>query len=248
MTKKRDVSDEAAGFTADTILGGRIKILQPKRGYRVGIDPIILAAMTPLTASANILDMGCGVGAVFLCLLQRMPDLSIVGIDIQPELLTLAAENVTANGFDDNVSLIKADIKKLPTDLHGQFTHVVMNPPYFDEQKGMVSPNVIKRTANSHPQKDLQEWVRAAHRALKAKGHLTLIHETSALPLLLAAMEGRFGGTEIIPLYPRDGEPAKRVILRARKDSRAPLSCLSGVILHEGKGYSKSMQKILLRQ
>ncbi len=66
-------------------------------------------------------------------------------------------------------------------------------------------------------------WIDAATRRLRPGGWLTLIHEAARLPDLLAALDHRLGSLALLPLAPRAGRPATRVLLRARKGGRAPL-------------------------
>ena len=77
--------------TEDRILGGRILLRQPASGYRVGIDPVFLAAAAPSPAEGRVLELGCGVGAASLCLAWRQPNLQLSGLEIQPDLARLAA-------------------------------------------------------------------------------------------------------------------------------------------------------------
>ena len=76
-----------------------------------------------------------------------------------------------------------------------------------------------------------------AARRLKPGGRLTAIQLAERLPDLLAACADRFGSIDILPLAPRAGRPAKRVILRARKGGRGALRLLEPVAIHRGAGH-----------
>ena len=69
----------AAEVTEDSLLGGRVRLAQPARGYRAAIDPVLLAAGIQAPPGARVADLGCGVGAVALCLLTRVGD-SLTGL------------------------------------------------------------------------------------------------------------------------------------------------------------------------
>ena len=58
----------ATNFSTDDFLGGKLRVKQPKKGYRAGIDPVLLAASVNAHIGDNILDLGCGVGVASLCL------------------------------------------------------------------------------------------------------------------------------------------------------------------------------------
>ncbi|HET6223567.1 MAG TPA: hypothetical protein VFE11_15445, partial [Dongiaceae bacterium] len=59
------ISFAEADVTDDAFLGGALRILQPKEGYRAGIDAVFLAAAAPARTSRKerVLDVGAGVGA-----------------------------------------------------------------------------------------------------------------------------------------------------------------------------------------
>jgi tRNA1(Val) A37 N6-methylase TrmN6 len=63
-----------------------------------------------------------------------------------------------------------------------------------------------------------------------------MIHRADALPALLQAMKGRYGGLEILPVFSQADRPAIRVLVRGRLGSRAPISLHPPLILHEPDG------------
>src|SRR5262245_58132794 len=121
----------AAGesVTEDAILGGQLRLRQPAKGYRVGIDPILLAAAAPSVATA--LDLGCGVGAAALCLARRLPAVTVAGLELQPALAALGRENVAINGLGGRVAIHDGDLLHPPAGLSaGGFDLVLANPPF----------------------------------------------------------------------------------------------------------------------
>src|SRR6185312_5067615 len=98
--------------TQDALLGGRVRLLQPARGYRVAVDAVLLAAATAPAAGETVLDLGAGVGAVGLCLAARLANCRVVGIELQPDLAALAGRNASANGMADRVRTIVHDIAR----------------------------------------------------------------------------------------------------------------------------------------
>jgi tRNA1(Val) A37 N6-methylase TrmN6 len=118
------------------------------------------------------------------------------------------------------------------------------NPPFHDEQASDASPDAAKARATIEA--DLAGWVKAASLLLAPRGTLTLIHRADRLDALLAALAPRFGGVAILPLWPREGNPAKRIILRAVLGSRAPLTLHPGLALHgAGNLYTQAVEAIL---
>ncbi len=216
-------------------------MLQPRRGYRAGIDAVLLAAAAPLAADAEarVLDAGAGVGVVGLCVARRVPRAHVTLVESGPQLVELARENVARNGLQGRVGVICADVTGPASALaeagiaSDSFDHVVANPPYHVEGRGRRPRHAIKAAAHAMPAGSLSRWVRFLTRVAAPGGSLTMVHRPEVLPDLLPMLEGRFGGLKVLPLHPRPGEPAVRILLQGRKGSRAPLVLLSGLVLHE---------------
>lgn len=233
--------------TEDALLGGRLRLFQPRDGYRAAIDPVLLAAAVEARAGDRVLDLGCGVGAAALCLSMRVPGVAVVGLELQPDLAQLARRNLAVNGLGDRLSILEGDLASPPGELEAaSFDHAMMNPPFAEEGHGPPPPHAGKAKAHVEGEADLAAWIKAALRFLKPKGRLVLIHRADRLDDILAALAGKFGAVEIIPLWPGGDKPAKRVLVRARKGVRTPLALKPGMVLHEPGGrYSEAADRIL---
>jgi tRNA1(Val) A37 N6-methylase TrmN6 len=241
-----------ATLTEDGFLGGRLRILQPEKGFRAGIDSVFLAASVPCGAGESVFEVGMGTGVAALCLIARQPSIHLTGIEIAGRYAMLAEENARRNGFAANLKVIHADVKDaLRKDVAsmpapGSFTHAMANPPYFEEGSVTASPHILKAQAHAFASEDLKLWVKLAHSVVAPRGTMTVIHRAEHLGKLLAAMEGRFGDLRIAPLYPRRESPASRVIVQGVKDSKAPLRILPGLALHEeGTRFTPEAEAIL---
>ena len=233
-----------ADYSEDYLLDKKIKIFQPTEGYRAAIDAVLLAAAVEnVRPGDNILDIGSGTGAVSLCLAQRFREARITGVEIQPELAELSNMSAKANGFD-NLNYINADIFAAPLPFCS-FAHVVSNPPYF-ESSMPASPKSGKAAAHNFARYGLKEWIDLCIKMVRPKGCFYMVNRTEALDEILSRLRGRLGEIRVFPLYSKTGQNAKRVIIRARKDSRAPLSLAPGLIIHNRDGtYSAAAEKVL---
>ena len=236
-------------LTDDRLLGGRLRFSQPAHGYRVAIDPVLLAAAVRPLAYHRVLDAGAGTGAATLCLAARVPECRIVGLELQRDLHRIASQNVTQNGLDGRVEMIRGDLAQPPPRLSAaSFDHVMTNPPHVPA--GEASPPRHRERALAHVETsmDLAAWLAACLRMLKPDGHLTLIHRASRLDEVLAALLGRAGDVVVFPLWPAaGGRPAKRVLVQARKGARGPLRLTSGLILHGPDGSFAPIAESVLR-
>lgn len=243
-------ADEAPAevLTNGALLGGRVKFRQPARGYRVAVDPVLLAAAVPAEAGDRVLDLGAGAGAAALCLAQRVPGCRIDCLEAQQTLARLAAENVTANKFDSRIVVHVGDLRRPPLDLpRNGFDLVMTNPPYMASPAADPPPDASKRKATVE-ELGLEPWIDVALRFLKPRGRLVVVHRADRLDDLLMALGGRCGEVTVIPFWPRSGEPARRVVVRARKAVRTPAQLLPGLVLHGADGNFTAEAEQVLRE
>ncbi|MFN3460748.1 MAG: tRNA1(Val) (adenine(37)-N6)-methyltransferase [Oceanibaculum sp.] len=227
-------------FSEDRLLGGRVLLRQPKSGYRAAIDPVLLAASLDPKPGQHVLDIGCGAGAAALCLLARRPDLTITGIEIQPDLADLARRNAALNGVSERFQIIEGDIASLRLHkgrLEARFDHAMSNPPFLPPGRGNAPPDASRALAHVEGEADLPAWTAFAASVLPHRGTLTLIHRADRLTDLLAALARvRLGSVTVFPLWPHAGTAAKRVLVRAAKGGKAPLVLSPGLMLHGADG------------
>jgi tRNA1(Val) A37 N6-methylase TrmN6 len=237
----------AAEVTEDSLLGGRVRLAQPARGYRAAIDPVLLAAGVQAPPGARVADLGCGVGAVALCLLTRVGEIKVRGLEIQEDLAQLARGNARANGLDVTFAVETGDILAPPAAFGpGSFDQVVFNPPFTPAAAGRPSPSPGRALANQESDAGLEDWIGAALKLLVPKGRLTFIQRADRLEAVLAALAGRAGGIDVFPLWPEAGRPAKRVIVTARKGVAAPSRLSAGLVLHAADGsFTPEAQAVL---
>ncbi len=217
----------------DGFLDGRLRLLQPLKGYRAATDPVLLAAACPAQAGDSVLDLGCGAGAAVLCLGHRVPGLHLAGLELQPDYADLARQNAARN--DLALEVHEGDLARMPAAIRRDFDHVIANPPYY-APAGSPSP-IAGRARAMQVQTPLADWVAAASRRLRPGGWLTLICGADGLPQVLTAMGSKLGSAAVLPLAARQGRPALRIILQARKGGRAAFRLLAPLVLHQGDSH-----------
>lgn len=223
-----------AELSCDAFLGGRLRLFQPKAGYRAGVDPVLLAAAVPARPGQNVLELGCGAGAAILCLGARVAGLGLTGVELQPPYADLARRNAAENG--QALELYCADLAALPEALRQrQFDHVIANPPYFRPGAHSRADDPGRATALGEAETPLELWIATAARRLTPKGYLHMIQRVDRLPEMLSACQGRLGSLEVLPLAARAGRAPDLVILRARKGGLAAFRLHAPVVLHEGE-------------
>lgn len=249
----------AVDLTDDAFLGGALDILQPAKGYRAGLDAVLLAAACGVVtgAGARVMDAGAGVGVAGLSVARRVADAHVTLVEREPELAEIARRNVQRNGLQERVRVIELNIAEGGAGLNrahgtdagvdaGSFTHVMANPPYYAEGRGTRPPLHLKAASHQMADGELDHWCRFLATAAANDGIVTVIHRAEALGALLDSLGRRFGALRVLPLHPRAGVAAHRVIVQGRKGSRAPLTLLQGLVLHEeGNAFVPAVDAVL---
>ncbi|MFV0513443.1 MAG: tRNA1(Val) (adenine(37)-N6)-methyltransferase [Jhaorihella sp.] len=232
----------ADGLTRDAFLGGLLHLWQPRRGYRAGADPVLLAAAVPARPGQSVLDLGCGAGAAALCLGARVPGVRLTGVELQAEYAALARRNAAENGAD--LEVVEADLCQLPGGLRQRrFDHVIANPPYFRDGAHTGAADAGRRAALGEATA-LGDWIAVAARRLAPRGYLHVIQRSARLPELLAGCAGRLGSLEVLPLASRAGRAPGLLILRARKGGRAGFVLHAPLIVHPGAQHPGDMEHL----
>jgi tRNA1(Val) A37 N6-methylase TrmN6 len=248
------MNEDTAALSDDAFLGGALHLLQPRAGARAGTDAVMLAASVANArgGGARMLEAGCGVGTVALCLAWRLAGAQVTGVEIDSELCELARRNAQRNNLAARVEVVEGDIAGPFAALEARgirregYDHVIANPPYLAEGRARP-PADAKRGAHVMAEGGLDAWIRFLAACAAPAGRLWMIHRADALAQVLAALNGRFGGAQVFPLFPRTGLPARRMIVSALKGSRAGLSLLPGLVMHDSDGSYTATAEAVLR-
>lgn len=242
---------EPADVSEDAVLDGRLVLRQPRRGHRVGHDAILLAAASSARPGDRLIELGAGVGAAGLAVARRVERLAVTLVDIDPVLTALARENAVRNGLAERVRAVCIDVTAAPEALAaaglgpGAADHALMNPPFNPPQN--PSPDRRRSIAHVAAADALDLWVGAAARLLGQGGVLTLLWRADGLAAVLAALAADFGAIAVLPVHSRPDQPAIRILVRAVKMARAPLSLLPGFLLNDQAGMSTAAADAVLR-
>lgn len=221
-----------SGITEDGFLDGRVRVRQLARGFRAGLDAVLLAAAVPAKPGDSVLELGSGAGVASLCLAARVPDCTIAGVEIDPDLVALANANAAENGAQTRVRFTQGDVLNMPAALRVPFDLVLCNPP-FHGADGEASPDAGRARA-LQDSGDLPAWLKAGARRTASNGTFTVILRSDRLAEALDALGPH--GVSVFPLWPKRGEAAKRVLIQLRRGRRSPLVLLPGLALHESDG------------
>lgn len=228
--------------TQDRFLDGRLTIAQPRNGYRAAMDPVLLGAACPAVAGQAVLELGCGAGVASLSLGWRVPGLRLTGLELQPAYAALARANAAANGIA--LEVVEGDLAQMPRALRGmEFDHVIANPPYFPPGGGTAARDDGRERAQREAT-PLALWVSQGLRRLRPGGWITLIQNADRLPDLLGALGAGAGSISVLPVAPRAGRAAGRVIVQARKGAKGPFRLLAPLVLHAAPDHAADAEDL----
>lgn len=241
---------QAKAQEPDGFLGGKIRLKQPRAGFRSGHDAVLLAASANPPLGGHIAELGCGAGVASLCFAARRRDAEVTGLDIDADMVALAGQNAAANGLEARTHFRTGDIAAPFSALHmvaNSFDEVIANPPFYET--GTVPPleDEAKSRAHIRAAGTLDNWVKCAAALTRAKGHVTFIHRADALAGLLAVLSKRLGDLHILPILPKPNRAATRVLVRGRRDARAPVTLLPPLVLQDENDRPSNAAEAVLR-
>lgn len=230
-------------------LEGSIIVYQPKRGFRFGIDSILLAHFLNLKPKDLVLEVGAGSGIISLIALKRFPKAKIFALELESIFIECLKKNILENKLQEKLFIIKGDIK---TSLFksGIFDVIFSNPPYFKSKSGRKSPYEIENIARRDVEFELDEFFKKVSSLLKNKGKFYLVFTALRLAELIYLLKKNRLEPKLLRLvhsYP--GSEAKLVLLLAVKNAKEEIRIFSPLYIYDSpKGnYTEEVKNMLRR-
>ncbi|RYD95683.1 MAG: SAM-dependent methyltransferase [Sphingomonadales bacterium] len=222
-------------ITYDRFLGGAVTVVQPAKGYRAGMDAVLLAASLSAKEGESLAEAGSGAGAALLCAAHRLQGCHVTGFERDAGAIALAGQGIAANEFGDRADVRSHDVAERPSALENVYDQAFSNPPFFDP--AAVRAPAPGKAAAYLAETPLKAWILFLHHITKPGGRITMIHRAAVLADLLELLSPRVGEIEVLPIRPTPGAPAGRVLIRGRKGlRRGPVTLYDGLALHDVAG------------
>ncbi len=234
------------GERLDDLRFAGLRLIQPTRGYRFSLDPVLLCAFAELKPGDRVADLGTGGGIIPLLLARRTAAAMIVGLERQAELADRARRSVRLNGLDDRVRIVTGDLREPQAALPVQgFDAVLANPPYRQGGSGRIAPLSERAAARHELAGGIEDFLGAASRLLGDGGRCCVIFLAERLAELLALMrERQLEPKRLRMVHGRLGDPARMVLVEGRKRGRPGLWVGPPLLVYEGQGYSSEVRAI----
>jgi tRNA1Val (adenine37-N6)-methyltransferase len=233
--------------TVESLFGGRLKILQKKKGYRYTIDSILLAHFVELHEEERLLELGAGSGVISLVLAFRCPTLRVTGIELQEDLVGMAGRSVLMNNMEGRVEILHGDARKADDLLKARSCDVaVFNPPYRKMGSGKMNPQAEKALARHEIAGSVTEFLRAAAHALKPGGRMCLIYPCSRMVEAIHQMRSKkLEPKRLRMVHSRPGSRGDFILVEGLKGGGEELSVLPPLFIYkENEGYSEELEEL----
>jgi tRNA1Val (adenine37-N6)-methyltransferase len=231
-------------ITHDTLLRGRVKLFQPRRGFRSSLDPVLLVGFVA-PPFGHFLDIGCASGALSFLLLALDASARGVGVEIQPRLAALAGQGAKANGFVDRFRVVTGDVRAQGALAAQGFDLVATNPPFRPVGEGVLPPLSEKALANHEVTLALAEWLDVSAAALRSDGRLVTIFPFDRWVELRGELDAHgFVVARSREVVPRAGDVPNRILVEAAR-SAVQARIEPALVVHDGQGYSAEVRRML---
>nr|MBF0220980.1 methyltransferase [Desulfobulbaceae bacterium] len=246
MTEGHKIATDKLELTHDSLFAGKLVCCQHRNGYRFSVDAVLLAHFIH-PARHSILDLGAGSGVISLILAYRNPLISITCLELQNYLSQLIKANIAANGLEDRLTLLQADLRKMEGICPGSFDYVVCNPPYYKLGSGRKNPGLEQSIARHEVLADQKAILAACNYAVRTKGKVALIYPAERAATLLANL--KLSGLEpkrVQAVYPYPGTDATHLLIESVRCGGEGLTILEPFYIYNSKdgGYSAQMQAL----
>ena len=232
--------------TLDALGYGGLQIIQPRQGFRVTIDPVLLASFTRIKRGESWIDLGCGSGVLPLLLASREAEIQITGIEIDPTSAERARRSSVINKLDKKIDIITGDLRELrKTHVAQSLDCVITNPPYRRPENGRISVGEQRAIARHELNGSLDDFLDASRYLLKNGGRIYAIYLAERLPELLSIMSAKkIEPKRLRCIHPRRGIDANLVLIEGRRSGRPGLTIVPPLFLYEGEGYSEEVRML----
>ena len=230
----------------DDLQNGYYVIQDPDK-FCFGMDAVLLSGFAKVKKGETALDLGTGTGIIPILLKTKTNGKHFTGLEIQKECADMAGRSVRYNHLEDDVEIVRGDIKEA-ADIFGaaSFDVVTSNPPYMIGEHGLRNPYMAKAIARHEVLCTLEDVVSQASRVLKDRGHFFMVHRPFRLAeIFQVMMKYKLEPKRMQLVYPYIDREPNMVLIEACKGGNSRITVERPLIVYEKPGeYTKSILEI----
>ncbi|MCQ2546517.1 MAG: tRNA1(Val) (adenine(37)-N6)-methyltransferase [Clostridia bacterium] len=237
--------------TIENIGFGDLKLIQSSNGFRFGVDAVILADFAAgfCPAAGEVADLGTGNGVIPLILSHKNSGCHVTGFDVQPQAVDIARRSCELNHLEDRIDFTCCDVKDIAAkhpNLAGAMDAVVSNPPYVARGGGIVNDADSLMIARQETSADLEDFMVAAAKLLKERGHFFMVHRPSRLvDIFHFGRKHRLEPKDVRFVIPSPGKKANIVLIHFVLGGGHELNIMDELSVRDSEGnYSSEIMSI----
>ena len=215
-----------------------LSLIQAKKGFRYGMDSVLLAYFADIRCNETVCDFGTGNGILPLLLVGRGKGHTFYAFEIMEDAAELARRNVKLNLLDERIHIIHSDASDANLYIDPcSVDSIICNPPYSHPSSSLASPNTQKAAARCQKENTLDGMFSAAFRILKGKGKIHLIYPASQMLYLMKKLQQHHLEPKCLRMvYPSVAKPANLFLIEAVKDAKPTLHHMPPLVIYQESG------------
>ncbi|HEY8892958.1 MAG TPA: tRNA1(Val) (adenine(37)-N6)-methyltransferase [Clostridium sp.] len=230
--------------TLDDLQLNGIHVIQKKHAFRFGVDAVLLANFAKVRKNSKIVDLCTGTGIIPFILAGKTNASSLIGVEIQEELVEMANRSVKFNNLQDKINFISGDLKDLELIKSIPKVDIVtVNPPYKLHNSGLISLNDKNAIARHEICCTLEDVIIACRVLLRDSGRLYMVHRPDRLADVLCTMrKHRIEPKRIRMVHPSVNKAPNIVLIEGQRDGGSFLKWDPPLYVHnEDGGYTQEI-------
>ena len=239
------------GERVDDLQYKGLKLIQKEDGFCFGIDAVLLANFADVRKNDKVIDLGTGTGIIPILLAGKTQAVSLVGFEIQEQMVEMAHRSVLLNDLQDRVKIVHGDIKDPFKHFKpASFDVVVTNPPYINKGGGIVNPSDTKAISRHELFCSLEDVIHTSSKLLAPYGRFAMVHRPERLADIIYLMRI----WKIEPKYLRFVHPSpykkpNLLLIRGIKNGNPELKMMDPLYVYDENGnYSDEINRIYGRE
>lgn len=234
------------GERLDDLQLNNCHIIQNPEKFCFGMDAVLLSGFAKIKKGETVLDMGTGTGILPILLAAKTEGRSFTGLELQAESADMARRSVSLNSMQDRIDIVNGDIKEA-SHIFGAASYdvVVTNPPYMNENHGIVNPDAPKAIARHEIKCNLEDVIGQAAKVLKVNGRLYMVHRPFRLvDIMELTVKYRLEPKRLRMVYPYADREPSMVLVEAIKGGRRRLTVEKPLIIYnENREYTEEIKR-----
>ncbi len=147
-------------------------INQDKTAMKVGVDGLLLGAISHFGNAFSVLDVGAGTGLLSFMSAQKT-NAEITALEIEKDAFDQCYENVKLNKKQDIIRVLNISFQEFYQITQQKFDFIICNPPFFENST--KSKSVNKNTARHSDTLPKEDLVKGVSKLLNPEGKFSVI-------------------------------------------------------------------------